>query len=265
MSEPRHFLGVRRSVNGVAWVHALNPRQEMVAIAMTQGAGVSDVVRASSPRAAWRRGGGALSRPLDPRSLADPEKLTDMDAAAAGSARRSSGGARSGDLRRLRRRRRGSSALLKRFLGPLWHRGGGNLHSGPHLRRLRSKPEAMRDLASRGARLIVTVDCGTNSATSIAAAREAGADVVVLDHHQVGGALPPGIPVVNPNGRTICRGRGISAPPASSFLALVQTARRLRASRPDLPQRTFSPCSISWRWRRSATWCRSPGVNRATW
>ncbi|MGC3206610.1 DHH family phosphoesterase, partial [Enterococcus faecalis] len=68
---------------------------------------------------------------------------------------------------------------------------------------------AMRELAQNGASLIVTVDCGTNSAAAIEAAREAGADVVVLDHHQVGGELPAAATaVVNPNREDDLSGQG---------------------------------------------------------
>ncbi len=94
----------------------------------------------------------------------------------------------------------------------------------------------MCDLVSRGANLIVTVDCGTNSAASIEAAREAGADVIVLDHHQVGGTLPPGVPIVNPNREDDLSGQGHLCAAGVVFLTLVQTARVLRASQPKLPQ-----------------------------
>jgi hypothetical protein len=40
----RLFLGVRRSVTGLAWEHRLNERQENIALAIAQGHGVSDIV-----------------------------------------------------------------------------------------------------------------------------------------------------------------------------------------------------------------------------
>ena len=89
-------------------------------------------------------------------------------------------------------------------------------------------PEAMRDLANRGASLIVTVDCGTNSAASIDAAREAGTDVVVLDHHQVGGPLPQAVAVVNPNRDDDLSGQGHLCAAGVTFLTLVQVVRELR-------------------------------------
>jgi len=49
-----------------------------------------------------------------------------------------------------------------------------------------------------GCRLIVTVDCGVSSAPAVAAARTAGLDVVITDHHLPGPELPAGTLLVNP-------------------------------------------------------------------
>ncbi len=88
-------------------------------------------------------------------------------------------------------------------------------------------PAAMEQLAAR-ASLIVTVDCGTNSAAAIAAGRAAGADVLVLDHHQVAGALPEGVAVVNPNREDDLSGLGYLCAAGVVFMTLVETARLLR-------------------------------------
>ncbi len=49
---------------------------------------------------------------------------------------------------------------------------------------------AVERLAGRGVDLLVTVDCGVTAVEQVAAAREAGLDVVVTDHHRPGAALP---------------------------------------------------------------------------
>ncbi|HET9346930.1 MAG TPA: single-stranded-DNA-specific exonuclease RecJ [Candidatus Limnocylindrales bacterium] len=49
-----------------------------------------------------------------------------------------------------------------------------------------------------GASVIVTVDCGTTSLPEIAAARAAGIDVLVTDHHRVPAELPAAAAIVNP-------------------------------------------------------------------
>src|SRR5438045_768125 len=59
--------------------------------------------------------------------------------------------------------------------------------------------EAVRALAEKGARLLVTVDCGTTSIEPLACAKELGLDVVVIDHHQADETLPPADALVNPN------------------------------------------------------------------
>ena len=49
-----------------------------------------------------------------------------------------------------------------------------------------------------GASVIVTVDCGSTSLPEIAAARDAGIDVLVTDHHRVPSELPVALAIVNP-------------------------------------------------------------------
>ncbi len=59
--------------------------------------------------------------------------------------------------------------------------------------------EAIRRLHRSGVSLIVTSDCGTTSHREIALANELGLDVVVTDHHQSDGAMPPAYAVLNPH------------------------------------------------------------------
>jgi single-stranded-DNA-specific exonuclease len=49
---------------------------------------------------------------------------------------------------------------------------------------------AVRRLAAQGVQLLVTVDCGITAVEPVAAARAAGLDVIVTDHHRPGAALP---------------------------------------------------------------------------
>jgi single-stranded-DNA-specific exonuclease len=59
--------------------------------------------------------------------------------------------------------------------------------------------DGLRRLHERGVSLVVTVDCGISNAQEIAAAREMGLDVVVVDHHQPPAELPPAVAVINPH------------------------------------------------------------------
>lgn len=49
-----------------------------------------------------------------------------------------------------------------------------------------------------GARVIVTVDCGTSSREEVAAAATLGIDVLITDHHRMPLLLPPAVAIVNP-------------------------------------------------------------------
>lgn len=58
--------------------------------------------------------------------------------------------------------------------------------------------QAIKDLANKGAKLIITVDCGSLSYSEIDLANELGVDVVVTDHHSVADVMPNAIAVINP-------------------------------------------------------------------
>ncbi|MCG7503413.1 single-stranded-DNA-specific exonuclease RecJ [Mesorhizobium retamae] len=234
--EKRFFLDVRRSATGLAWMHRLSERQDMTALAIAQGHGVPDIVA----RVLAGRGVTAVGteRFLDPTIrdlLPDPATLTDMEKAAIRLAEAIVRGERVAIFGDYDVDGAASSALLKRFLDHFSVPSEIYIPDrifegyGPN-------PEAMRELVGRGATLIVTVDCGTNSAASINAAREAGADVVVLDHHQVGGALPAASAVVNPNREDDLSGQGHLCAAGVVFLTLVQTAKLLRERVPDAPR-----------------------------
>ncbi|MBP0439851.1 single-stranded-DNA-specific exonuclease RecJ [Tianweitania sediminis] len=233
----RHFLDVRQSANGVAWEHRLNERQENLALAIAQGHGVPDLVaRVMAGRGITSETALAFLDPTIRSLLPDPERFTDMQAAAERIARAVERKERVAIFGDYDVDGAASSALVKRFLDHFSVQSEIYIPDrifegyGPN-------PDAMRELVGRGARLIVTVDCGTNSAASIAAAREAGADVVVLDHHQVGGPLPEGAPVVNPNREDDLSAHGHLCAAGVVFVTLVQVAKLLRArghTPPDL-------------------------------
>ena len=59
--------------------------------------------------------------------------------------------------------------------------------------------EALVRLADTGSSLVVTVDCGAMAYEALAMARDAGLDVIVVDHHKCAPELPPAFALVNPN------------------------------------------------------------------
>ncbi len=60
------------------------------------------------------------------------------------------------------------------------------------------QPVHVERAIAEGCRLIVTADCGTSSIEAVAAARAAGLDVVITDHHLPGAELPAEAILVNP-------------------------------------------------------------------
>jgi single-stranded-DNA-specific exonuclease len=60
---------------------------------------------------------------------------------------------------------------------------------------------AVRRLAGEGVTLLVTSDCGTTSHREIELANQLGLDVIVTDHHQTDGDMPPALAVMNPHRR----------------------------------------------------------------
>lgn len=224
----RPFLDVKRSASGLAWVHRLTERDENVALAIAQNHGLPDIVA----RVLAGRGidSDASPRFLDPTIrdlLPDPASLTDMEKAAeriADAVARKERVAIFGDYDV---DGAASSALMKRVFD---HYGVASEIYIPDriFEGYGPNPDAMRELVGKGARLIVTVDCGTNSAPSVKAANEAGADVVVLDHHQVGGPLPDAVAIVNPNRDDDLSGQGHLCAAGVVFLTLVQVVKTLR-------------------------------------
>src|SRR5216683_702410 len=91
--------------------------------------------------------------------------------------------------------------------------------------------EALRKLAARGTRLLVSADCGVTAVAEIDAAAQLGLDVVVIDHHtsaQTAEALPRAVAILNPH-QPGCAfpGRELAAV-GVAFHLLLALRRRLR-------------------------------------
>lgn len=228
MTSERLFLGVGQSATGLKWVDRLGQREANIALAMAQNHGFPDIVtRVLAGRGVGLDDAAAFMEPTLKSLMPDPTSLTDMAPAAARIAQ--------AIVRRETVAIFGdydvdgacSSAILSRFLS---HYGIANQIYIPDriFEGYGPNPAAMQELAKQ-ASLIVTVDCGTNSAAAIDAAKAAGADVVVLDHHQVGGELPgAALAIVNPNREDDLSGQGHLCAAGVVFLTLVQVSRVLR-------------------------------------
>lgn len=225
---PRAFLGVDRSVMGQRWVSRLDQAGQNRALAMSQLHGLPELVA----RVLAGRGVSVDDAPgfLDPtiRTLMpDPYRLTDCEAASERLVLAIRRGERVAIFGDYDVDGAASSALLARFLSHFGLEPEIYIPDrifegyGPN-------PTAIGQLIERGARLIVTVDCGSTSLEALAVARERGIDVVVIDHHQMSHEMPPCLALVNPNREDDLSGQGHLCAAGVVFLVLVATLRLLR-------------------------------------
>ena len=225
---PRAFLGVDRSVSGQRWVSRLDQAGQNRALAMSQLHGMPELVaRVLAGRGVAVDDAPAFLEPSIRSLMPDPYRLTDCEAAAERLVEAIRRGERVAIFGDYDVDGAASSALLWRFL----HHFGIDSEIyipdrifegyGPN-------PAAIGQLIDRGARLIVTVDCGSTSLEALAVAKERGIDVVVIDHHQMGHELPPCLALVNPNREDDLSGQGHLCAAGVVFLVLVATLRLLR-------------------------------------
>ncbi len=91
--------------------------------------------------------------------------------------------------------------------------------------------EALVKLGKSGSSLIVTVDCGAMAFDALAQAREAGIDVIVVDHHKCAAELPQAVALVNPNRldeNDLAASHGHLAAVGVAFLLAIAIVRTLR-------------------------------------
>src|SRR5947209_11298570 len=206
------FLGVERSVCGGAWRDRLDGRATGRALSMTQRHGVSELLgRILAARDVEVDGVEEFLDPTVKRLMPDPDTLTDMPKAAARIADAIVASEKIAIFGDYDVDGATSAAVLAKFLRhcgnePLIHIPDRLFEGyGPNT-------EAVRALAEKGARLLVTVDCGTTSPDALAEAQRLGLEAIVIDHHQADAQLPPALAVVNPNRPDDLSGLGYLAP-----------------------------------------------------
>lgn len=238
---PPAFLGVECSARGFRWVERLPAARGPIATSLAQANALPELLgRVLAARGAEPQ---TLSCYLDPSIralLPDPSRLIDMDKAAERFAQAIRSGETIAVFGDYDVDGAASVALVQRFLR---HHGQTALTYIPDRLTEGYGPSAaaLTKLASEGATLVLTVDCGTAGIEAIRAANEAGADVLVIDHHQADDMLPPAYAVLNPNRQDDLSGQGHLAAAGVVFLFLVAATRALRrvgfylsAPEPDL-------------------------------
>ncbi len=228
MGDSRPFLGVERSLTGRAWRDRLDDRARARALALSQQAGLGEVLA----RVLAGRGVSVddAARYLDPTlraDMPDPSSLTGMEAAVDRLARAVRAGEQVALFGDYDVDGATSSALMALYLrqcglDPFIHIPDRIFEGyGPNI-------DAITRLKERGASLLVTLDCGTTSHEVLGKAMALGLDVVVIDHHQADETLPEVTALVNPNRRDDISQLGHLAACGVTFMVLVALNRALR-------------------------------------
>lgn len=192
-------LGVTSSLSGKAW----RWRGGNMELDEAQSAGLHGLDRSILDQLLLTRGVAAddLERHAKPTMrgfLPDPSAFRDMDTAAERLAQCVMTGEQVTIYGDYDVDGATSAALLVELLRQLGHAAGYYIPDrllegyGP-------SGEALVKLAETGSRLIVTVDCGAMAHEALGMARDAGVDVIVVDHHKCSADLPPAAALVNPN------------------------------------------------------------------
>ena len=87
---------------------------------------------------------------------------------------------------------------------------------------------AFERLKEEGVELVITVDCGAAAESPLNAAADLGVDVIVLDHHLMGGPPPKARAVVNPNRLDDTSGQGHLTAAGVVLVALAAVNREAR-------------------------------------
>ncbi|MDH5772309.1 MAG: single-stranded-DNA-specific exonuclease RecJ [Rhodospirillaceae bacterium] len=219
-------LGGKLSLGNRRWT--VRGTDERLAMAISQRLGVPEIV------------GGVLARRgigldeaedfLEPKlktHLPDPAHLLDMEKAATRVAQSIIDGELIGVFGDYDVDGATSSALLQMFITA----AGGKVTVyipdrikegyGPNI-------DAMKKLKDKGAKIVITVDCGTTAFEPLKAASDMGLDVVVVDHHEAETALPNVLAVVNPKRLDEKSPHTHMAAVGVTFLLCVQVNRVLR-------------------------------------
>lgn len=225
------FLGVERSFLGRRWRArggGDSAGGDRAGIAIAQRLALPEIVgRLLAARGVAAEGAESFLKPTLRELLPDPSRFRDMDKAAdrlAAAVRDSEPIAVFGDYDVDGAT---SSALLARFFAAAGHPLKIYIPDrmkegyGPNL-------PALLALKAQGIRVVITVDCGITAFEPLAAAAEAGLEVIVVDHHVAEPRLPAAFAVINPNRLDEEKGHGQLAAVGVAFLLAVAVNRALR-------------------------------------
>jgi single-stranded-DNA-specific exonuclease len=224
-SEP--FLGIARSVLGRRW--NLRGGNDFAVAELVRHAGVSDAVaRVLAARGIAVDAAADFLHPTLKALMPDPSRFIDMDQAAARLATAVQNGEKIAVFGDYDVDGATSSALLMRFFRSI----GVQIVTYIPDRRLEGygpNAPALLKLREQGVNVVITVDCGIVAFEPLDAARAAGLEVIVIDHHKAEPRLPAAAAVVNPNRLDCASGQGHLAAVGVAFLLAVAVNRALRS------------------------------------
>ena len=240
MPETTAFLDVSASLTGRAWLDRLGDAETRIAQAITQRTGMSEILaRILAGRGVGIDEAEEYLNPTLRGLMPDPSSMADMDRLAARLVEAITNNEKVALFGDYDVDGACSCALMSRYLGHFGLAPDVYIPDrifegyGPNI-------AAIDKLIDSGARLLITLDCGTVSDAPIAHARSRGVDVLVIDHHLSDHDLPPATALVNPNRPDDISGLGYLCAAGVTFMVLVAVNRLLRqrgdTGQPDLLQ-----------------------------
>ena len=219
-------FGVDRSICGRRWRLRAADRSEGQAVA--ERLALPEIVgRLLAQRGIDHNDAPGFLAPRLREQLPDPSHLRDMEVAAARLVRAVREGETIAVFGDYDVDGATSAALLLRFFAAV---GGRTRVYVPDRLREGYGPNtpALLRLHAEGARVVVTVDCGTNAHLPLAEVAAAGLEVIVVDHHVAEPLLPCAAAIVNPNRLDEESPHGALAAVGVAFLLVVAVNRALR-------------------------------------
>jgi single-stranded-DNA-specific exonuclease len=226
-ASPAAAFGIARSLSGRRW--RLLSADASAVQTLVNAAGVSEVLaRLLLARGVTQDTATGYLNPTLKQSLPEPLTLKDMDRAVARAQAAIERGEKIAIFGDYDVDGSTSAALLSEFLSTVGAQPQIYIPDrmtegyGPN-------EKALLQLHADGAALVITVDCGAGAVAPLTAARNAGLDIVILDHHAVDVA-PPCVAHVNPNQPGDTSGLGHVCAAGITFLFVVALNRSLRES-----------------------------------
>ena len=219
-------FGVDRSICGRRWRLRAADRSEGQAVA--ERLALPEIVgRLLAQRGIDHNDAPGFLAPRLREQLPDPSHLRDMEVAAARLVRAVREGETIAVFGDYDVDGATSAALLLRFFAAV---GGRTRVYVPDRLREGYGPNtpALLRLHAEGARVVVTVECGTNAHLPLAEVAAAGLEVIVVDHHVAEPLLPRAAAIVNPNRLDEESPHGALAAVGVAFLLVVAVNRALR-------------------------------------